>query len=293
MDIWGMDVARFGDWANLAYTNAKVRENYSRRFRITFPNEELAAARPLHTTPDLRPAHRAQRRVGRRVRPRAPVVVPASGRGARRGGHVPSFQRVPDRGRGVPCRARARRPHGVLELRQVQGDRRRQRGLAAGVVHQPASQGRADRADRDAQPAGAHRRRVLGRPGRRRRVLPVRLAGRRGAPFALVPRPPPGRQRDPLRGARPVARRSVGRRPARPRRAAVGDGRVARHRGLPVHDVPADRHRDDPGVGRPDDVHRRSRLRDLGGARAPAGAVRRAVARRAARTAWRCSGSGR
>jgi dimethylglycine dehydrogenase len=51
MDIWGMDVARFGDWANLAYTNAKVRENYSRRFRITFPNEELPAARPLHTTP--------------------------------------------------------------------------------------------------------------------------------------------------------------------------------------------------------------------------------------------------
>ncbi|MEA3186142.1 MAG: dimethylglycine dehydrogenase, partial [Ilumatobacteraceae bacterium] len=31
--------------------NAKVRENYSRRFRITFPNEELAAGRPLHTTP--------------------------------------------------------------------------------------------------------------------------------------------------------------------------------------------------------------------------------------------------
>ena len=51
LDIWAMDVARFGDWANLAYTNAKVRENYSRRFRITFPNEELPAARPLHTTP--------------------------------------------------------------------------------------------------------------------------------------------------------------------------------------------------------------------------------------------------
>ena len=50
-DIWGMDVARYGDWATLAYTNAKVRENYSRRFRITFPNEELAAGRPLHTTP--------------------------------------------------------------------------------------------------------------------------------------------------------------------------------------------------------------------------------------------------
>ncbi len=50
-DIWGMDVARYGDWATLAYTNAKVRENYSRRFRIRFPNEELAAARPLKTTP--------------------------------------------------------------------------------------------------------------------------------------------------------------------------------------------------------------------------------------------------
>jgi dimethylglycine dehydrogenase len=50
-DIWAMDVARYGDYATLAYTNAKVRENYSRRFRITFPNEELAAARPLHTTP--------------------------------------------------------------------------------------------------------------------------------------------------------------------------------------------------------------------------------------------------
>ena len=50
-DVWAMDVARFGDWATLRYTNAKVRENYSRRFRIRFPNEELSAARPLRTTP--------------------------------------------------------------------------------------------------------------------------------------------------------------------------------------------------------------------------------------------------
>jgi dimethylglycine dehydrogenase len=59
-DIWAMDVARYGDWATLAYTNAKVRENYSRRFRIRFPNEELPAARPLRTTPiydRLRAAH--------------------------------------------------------------------------------------------------------------------------------------------------------------------------------------------------------------------------------------------
>ena len=50
-DIWAMDVSRYGDWATLAYTNAKVRENYSRRFSITFPNEELPAGRPLRTTP--------------------------------------------------------------------------------------------------------------------------------------------------------------------------------------------------------------------------------------------------
>jgi len=50
-DVWGMDIARFGDWATLSFTNEKVRENYSRRFRIRFPNEELPAARPLRTTP--------------------------------------------------------------------------------------------------------------------------------------------------------------------------------------------------------------------------------------------------
>jgi dimethylglycine dehydrogenase len=50
-DVWAMDVARYGDWTTLAFTNAKVRENYSRRFQITFPNEELPAARPLRTTP--------------------------------------------------------------------------------------------------------------------------------------------------------------------------------------------------------------------------------------------------
>ncbi|MFV1991364.1 MAG: FAD-dependent oxidoreductase, partial [Acidimicrobiales bacterium] len=51
LDVWAMDVSRFGDWATMSYTNAKVRENYSRRFSITFPNEELPAGRPLQTTP--------------------------------------------------------------------------------------------------------------------------------------------------------------------------------------------------------------------------------------------------
>ncbi len=49
-DVWAMDVARFGEWATRSYTNAKVRENYSKRFSIRFPNEELPAARPQQTT---------------------------------------------------------------------------------------------------------------------------------------------------------------------------------------------------------------------------------------------------
>src|ERR1700719_1634939 len=49
-DIWGMEAARYGACATLAYTSAKVRENYSRRFSIRFPNEELPAARPQQTT---------------------------------------------------------------------------------------------------------------------------------------------------------------------------------------------------------------------------------------------------
>ena len=50
-DVFGMDVSRFGDFTSLRYTNAKVRENYSRRFSIRFPNEELPAGRPQQTTP--------------------------------------------------------------------------------------------------------------------------------------------------------------------------------------------------------------------------------------------------
>jgi dimethylglycine dehydrogenase len=49
-DVWAMDVARYGEWATRSYTNAKVRENYARRFSIRFPNEELPAARPQQTT---------------------------------------------------------------------------------------------------------------------------------------------------------------------------------------------------------------------------------------------------
>ncbi len=50
-DVFAMDVARFGDWTTNAYTRDKVRENYQRRFSITYPNQELPVARPFQTTP--------------------------------------------------------------------------------------------------------------------------------------------------------------------------------------------------------------------------------------------------
>ena len=50
-DIMAMDVARFGVFATPRYTKTKVIENYRRRFRLAFPNEELPDARPLRRTP--------------------------------------------------------------------------------------------------------------------------------------------------------------------------------------------------------------------------------------------------
>lgn len=50
-DVFAMDVARFGNFPTAGYTRIKVRENYQRRFSVSYPNEELPAARPFHTTP--------------------------------------------------------------------------------------------------------------------------------------------------------------------------------------------------------------------------------------------------
>ncbi len=50
-DVLAMDVARYGAFATPRYTAIKVEENYRRRFRLAFPNEEMPAARPLRRTP--------------------------------------------------------------------------------------------------------------------------------------------------------------------------------------------------------------------------------------------------
>jgi dimethylglycine dehydrogenase len=50
-DVFAMDVSRFGDYCTKSYTRLKVTENYQRRFSVSYPNEELPAARPFQTTP--------------------------------------------------------------------------------------------------------------------------------------------------------------------------------------------------------------------------------------------------
>ncbi|MEQ8255116.1 MAG: FAD-dependent oxidoreductase [Roseovarius confluentis] len=50
-DVSAMDVARYGDWITPGYTLPKVIENYQKRFSVSYPNEELPAARPFRTTP--------------------------------------------------------------------------------------------------------------------------------------------------------------------------------------------------------------------------------------------------
>ena len=51
-DIYGMDVARFGSFAeNREYIRQMTGQFYSRRFVITYPNEQLWAGRPLKMAP--------------------------------------------------------------------------------------------------------------------------------------------------------------------------------------------------------------------------------------------------
>ena len=59
-DMFAWDLARFGDWADKAFTKAKVEDAYTHRFAIHFPNEERAAGRPAR----VRPVYEMQREMG-------------------------------------------------------------------------------------------------------------------------------------------------------------------------------------------------------------------------------------
>jgi len=50
IDVWAMDIARFGDYASPDWGTIKSSENYERRFLLTFPNETLPRGRCQRTT---------------------------------------------------------------------------------------------------------------------------------------------------------------------------------------------------------------------------------------------------
>jgi len=60
MDLFPWDLARFGHWANKAFTKARAFDQYSHRFKIHFPYEEREAGRPVKT----RPAYQRQKELG-------------------------------------------------------------------------------------------------------------------------------------------------------------------------------------------------------------------------------------
>ncbi|MBJ6372594.1 GcvT family protein [Sedimentitalea arenosa] len=60
-DAWPMDVARYGDYAqNKGYIRETTGQFYSRRFVMTYPNEQLPAGRPVK----MAPAHDAMASAG-------------------------------------------------------------------------------------------------------------------------------------------------------------------------------------------------------------------------------------
>lgn len=50
IDVWAMDIARFGSFATPEWGTIKSAENYERRFVMTFPNETLPKGRRQETT---------------------------------------------------------------------------------------------------------------------------------------------------------------------------------------------------------------------------------------------------
>ena len=195
-DVWGMDVARYGDWTTLAYTNAKVRENYSRRFRIRFPNEELPAARPLRTTPiyDRLDAEGAPCSATIAALEHPLWFAPLEG--ARlRGCHLPALRRARLCRRPNAGRARRRRPDRDYRLRQVRGHRPGRGGVPGAGHGQPDAGGRPHGADPHAERARqADRRLHGGAPGDRPVLRRRHLRGRDLLP-ALVRAVPARRRR--------------------------------------------------------------------------------------------------
>ena len=276
-DIWAMDVARYGAWANRPYTNAKVRENYSRRFRIRFPNEELEAARPLRTTPIYERLREENAVFGDYCTLEHALWFAPKGAPARRERHVPPLQR-----------ARARRPRNAARFARAAAS---SRSPTTASSRSPVP-GAADwlRAAHDLPLPAVGRIALAPMLNERGRLIGdftlCRLADEHffvvGTYAAEVfymrwferQLPPAGVS------VRPCAMEYLGLSVAGPKSRDVLQQLVGQRpldRGVPVPVVRAHGRRHGPGARRPRFVHRRAGLRDLGHAGVPARPVRPAA----------------
>ena len=263
MDIWAMDVARFGDYATLAYTNAKVQENYRRRFRITFPNEELPAGRPLLTTPIYDRLIAANAVWGATFGLEHALWF-------QKAGLEPKEDVTFRRSNAWECVSEevtaVRERVGMTEISNYAKYR----------VTGPGAESWLSSLLTQRMPA----------PGRITLTAMLNEAGR-DPPLALVPPPSAGRRLGAVRGAGPGADRTVDHGAARPRCPQHGRPRSRPvDRGIPVHDVQAGRSRHGPRARGADQLLRRPRLRAVGRPGTPARSVRPdRRGRRAARSA--------
>ncbi len=275
-DIWGMDVARFGEWSTLRYTNAKVRENYSRRFSIRFPNEELPAARPQQTTALYNVMVRDNHAVmGDSWGLETPLWFAPSAEEAH---DVLSFHRSNDfKHIGNEVRA-VRERVGVTEIANFAKYRVSGQGAEAFLNHLMTNtmpKTGPDRADPDAQRVRQADRRFHHRQSGRRGLHGLGIVGGAALPHALVRKAPAEGRLDPRSPLRPHPGWPVDRRPPRPRRAGQANRRRCLQLSLSLHGFPPDGCRRRALHGQPRDLHRRPGLRDLDGALLPAGGLPR------------------
>ena len=275
-DVWAMDVARFGDWATMAYTNAKVRENYSRRFRIRFPNEELAAARPLRTTPIYDRLKAANAVFGDYwgleqalwFAPKGtPPVEDITFHRSNAHAHV-----------AEECKA-VRTAVGLLEISnygkfEVCGPGAEQ-WLTRLMANRLPRHGRIALSPMLNQAGKLIGDFTIARLAAERFFIVGTYAAEKHYQRWFERHPPPPRHIGQGLCCRHC--RALRRRAAVARLAAIPGARRSVDRFVPVPVVSAHGYRHDPGDGRADLVHRRSGLRDLGESRLPARAVRRAA----------------
>ncbi len=129
-DILSMDVARFGAFATPQYTALKVPENYARRFRLAYPNEELPAARPLRRSPIYDRLVAAGAVMGANFGLEHALWFAPPGVAPTEDPDLPPFRGLCTRGPRMPRGALVGRHLRDHQLRQVRGQRPRRARLA-------------------------------------------------------------------------------------------------------------------------------------------------------------------